>query len=441
MIGAGFAGVTAARELRARGVRVTVLDDGASAGGRARSDVLDGVTIDTGAQLISGSFTRTLRLLGAARDDGAFDAGTAALHVTAGRDAYVRDGQRHPVQFGSIRSLLGFAGLSVVEKMRLARRIVPLLARQHAALDADAGRLPHSLDERSARAFMASRVGERAAALLVEPPLNGFYALRGAEASAAFFLTLARYGGEGDVLAPANGWSPVLERLLADTTYERETTVTELERDARGLVARARDGRSWRANGIVIATGARAAHALLEPLLARDDPLVAWLGSVELRSTWTLALKLGRPLARDVFGVFPDPTHARVVSASAILGAKRPASSAQGVVLAWPTPGAANDLRDATAERIAMAMLPEIEALVPEVRGNVVRARVYRFDDGTPVPRPGFAADRAHGRELARSLELPIALAGDYLTTPIVEGAVASGEQAARRLAERLTLP
>jgi len=82
--------------------------------------------------------------------------------------------------------------------------------------------------------------------------------------------------------------------------------------------------------------------------------------------------------------------------------------------------------------------MPEVEELVPAVRGHVARARVYRFDDGIPIARPGFVADRARGRALADGVPLPVALAGDYLTTPMIEGAVASGERAATVLAARL---
>jgi hypothetical protein len=83
-------------------------------------------------------------------------------------------------------------------------------------------------------------------------------------------------------------------------------------------------------------------------------------------------------------------------------------------------------------------MMPEIERLVPETRGAVARARVYRFDEGTPVAAPGFIAHRARGLALEETLAVPVALAGDYLTMPLVEGAVASGEEAAVRIVRRL---
>jgi protoporphyrinogen oxidase len=144
-------------------------------------------------------------------------------------------------------------------------------------------------------------------------------------------------------------------------------------------------------------------------------------------------------LERSAFGVFPDALRSRVVSACAVHGAKLAAPpSDRDVVLAWPTPDAAMRMRESTSEQIVAAMLSEVEELIPPVRGHVTRARVYRFEEGTPIAHPGFAADRARARALAEALPLPIALAGDYLTTPIIEGAVASGERAAQHLAEWL---
>ena len=116
----------------------------------------------------------------------------------------------------------------------------------------------------------------------------------------------------------------------------------------------------------------------------------------------------------------------------------RLARSGHDVVLAWPTPDAIAELQGAPSSAIVAAMLPEIETLVPDVRGHVSRARVYRFDEGTPVAHPGFAAARARGRELAAQLELPVVLAGDYLTAPLLEGAVASGNGAADLLEKKL---
>jgi len=434
VIGGGFAGVAAAASLRARGARVTLIEARPTLGGRARSDVLDDLPIDTGAQLITSGFARTVRLLG------------AQLERTTAHDIVVRGDERLPLRFGSLRSLLSFSGLSALDKVRLATQLLPLLARYHDALDASATRTPPSLDMESVRAFVERRIGPAAADTLAEPPCNGFYNLEASKVSLAFYLTLGRYGSEGDTLAPVDGWSAALGSALADIEVVRDTRAAALdvERDAGGRAVRVstRDasGRTWEGSAVVIATDPRTAHALLAPHLCPDDALARWLAAIPIRDTLTLALALDSVPPRDAFGVFQDVRTARAVSACVVHGAKHAARVERDAVLAWPTPAAFDTLRAASPESIATQMLPEVEALVPEVRGHVTRARVYRFEPGSPIPYVGFVRDRATGAALADSIALPIALAGDFLTTPLIEGAVASGEHAAARIARIVAL-
>ncbi|HEX5436312.1 MAG TPA: FAD-dependent oxidoreductase [Gemmatimonadaceae bacterium] len=447
VIGGGFAGVAAAATLRAGGMSVTLLDDRRTLGGRARSDDLGGIMVDTGAQFAALSFVRAMRLLGPAPTTSApaatprADAIPAALHPTPGRDRVLYDGDAYSVQYGSVRSLLGFGALGPVEKMKLGASLLPLLGRYRWELDASAERLSASLDRESARAFMSSRVGEHSADLLVEPLLNGFYAMHGSEASMAFFLTLGRYGMDSTLLAPHAGWSAVLVAALRGAAHVGEARVITLEHAEDGsLCARAADGREWHGDAAVIATGPRTARMLLGSLCTVADPLLAWLDGVEMRQSWTLALLLDTPLAREAFGVFQDARVARDVSACGIYGTKlgRAAPLDRDVLLAWPTPDATQRLAGQPSQAITSAMMPEIERMVPAVVGHITHARLYRFDEGTPVARPGFAADRARGRALADALEAPVALAGDYLATPLIEGAIASGERAAATLRARL---
>ncbi len=449
VIGSGFSGIAAAVSLRARGAAVTLIDDRATLGGRARTDDLDGFRVDTGAQLIASSFTRTIALLShGSHPEGGASAATdrvpAAFHRTPGRDAYLRDGERFPLQFGSVRSLLAFGGLGAIEKLRLATHILPMLSANRAALDAGAAGIPTGVDALSARGYMSTNVGERAADVLVEPPLNGFYGARGSEVSLAFYLMLGRYVSEGEMLAPDEGWSRALATVVGDMDYRPATRVTAVAaNDAGGITATVDGGSELAADGAVVATGPRSAAALLAPMLATEHPLRRWLESVAIRSTWTVALRLDRAARRDAFGVFHDAQHARRVSACAVHGAKMADPPGDGdVVLAWPTPAAIANMRDATSAELVAAMLPEIETLLPEVKGHVVRARVYRFAEGTPIAHPAFAAERARGRELAAALtaalDAPVVLAGDYLTAPLIEGAVASGNEAAALLERRL---
>jgi oxygen-dependent protoporphyrinogen oxidase len=434
VIGGGFAGAAAAVRLRARGATVTLIERAPTLGGRARSDDFGGETIDTGAQLLSTMCTRTLHLLGTDRH--------TVLRPARGRDAYVRAGVHYPLQFGSLRSLLAFGGISAMDKMRLARYVLPILATHARALDAGAAHVAPAHDAVDARSFIAQHIGTEAADVLVEPPLNGFYALRGTETALAFFLMLGRYGGEGAVLEPVAGWSATLELALHGVLVARDTTVTAIHRDGAALDVVSEQGASWRADGVVVATSPHQAATLLAGLLPADADLLDWLREIPLRPTWTLALALDTPMPRDAFGLFHDASRARIVSACAVCGARsRTGWTDRDVVLAWPTPGAVHALSNASTDERTRAMLPEVETLIPAVRSHITHARLYHFAEGSPIPEPGFAAAHAHGRALARDLARapgpPITVAGDYLTVPLIEGAVASGEHAAALILAR----
>ncbi|MEJ7812626.1 MAG: FAD-dependent oxidoreductase [Gemmatimonadaceae bacterium] len=444
VVGGGFAGVAAAVALRARGIAVTLLEERPVLGGRARSDGLGEDIIDVGAQLVSSGFTRTVRLLAGGDPEAA---GRHGLRATPGRDVFVgADAARHAIEFGSVRSMLGFRGLGALEKLKLGRHLLPLLAAQRGKLDAWPVDVPASLDRESARGYLAEHVGERAADALVEPVFNAFYAARGREMSLAFYLTLGKYGSDGRTLTTVRGWSDALARALARAGVhaERDARVSVVERDAGGVLVRTETGAEWRADGVVIATGARVCASLLRPLRAHADSMFAWLEAIELRTTWTVAVAMDAPAPREAFGILQHPASARAVSACAVHGAKfgADAPADRDVILAWPTPDAAIRLGGRPTAEIVAAMMPEVEHLVPAVRGRVTRVRLYRFDEGTPLARPGYLADRTRGRALATALTAaaaePVALAGDYLATPTVEGAVASGEWAAGLLAAKL---
>jgi len=428
VIGGGFSGVAAAAALHARGYSVTLLERHGVLGGRARSDVHTEGTIDTGAQLIASTFTHTTKLLA-----------RAPLQATNARDIFVREHQRLPIRFGSIASMLRFGGLGAGDKVKLGTTLLPLLARHAGALRVDDSDGLTSLDQVSARAFVEKAISERAANVLVEPPLNAFYGARGSETSLAFFLTMGRYGSDAELLASRHGWSAALATAASDVRVEFNANVDAIRITSSEVLAREDAHREWQAAAVVIATSAGAARELLLSTLGHAHPLITWLASVVTRPTWTVMLSLDRPIRAESFGVLADPVEATMVSACAIpAGRWSDPDSSNGIVLAWPTPRAVEELAKHGAAELVAAMMPEIDRLVPETRGSVKRARVFRFEEGTPLAAPGFLAHRALGRQLEESLSLPVALAGDYLTMPLVEGAVISGERAAERIARRL---
>jgi phytoene dehydrogenase-like protein len=57
VVGAGPAGLSSAWRLVEAGARVTIYESAARAGGRMRTETMDGALVDTGVQLVSTSHT------------------------------------------------------------------------------------------------------------------------------------------------------------------------------------------------------------------------------------------------------------------------------------------------------------------------------------------------------------------------------------------------
>ncbi|MFZ4498019.1 MAG: FAD-dependent oxidoreductase, partial [Candidatus Nanopelagicales bacterium] len=63
VVGAGLAGLAAARELSVHGLNVLVLESGDEVGGRVRTDRIDGYLLDRGFQLYNPAYPEAARVL------------------------------------------------------------------------------------------------------------------------------------------------------------------------------------------------------------------------------------------------------------------------------------------------------------------------------------------------------------------------------------------
>jgi len=96
---------------------------------------------------------------------------------------------------------------------------------------------------------------------------------------------------------------------------------------------------------------------------------------------------------------------------------------------------------DASAADAWAAVAPDLRQVFPWIEGAIRTVRVYRWEHAWTVMRPGSLAHLARARGGVLDAEPRIALAGDYLYAPTVEGAVTAGLRAADRIASALHLP
>jgi protoporphyrinogen/coproporphyrinogen III oxidase len=430
VVGAGMAGLAAAWRLLDAGADVTIYDAAAEAGGRVRTVELDGLPADVTVQLLAGHYRRTLALASAA--------GLRALLVPApGRDALWRNGRAHPMELGSVPVMATSGALPAGLKLRLLTRYVPFLRRLRRRLDAGDLATLGDGDDESIAAWGLREIGGDFVELLADPLLATTHGIGAEETSAWYFHALSAAGMDLTLWAVRGGAAALpagLARAAAGrgATLALSTAVTEVVPAGEGWRVDSAAGTASY-DGVVVAVPA-SRLAAVTPVAA---PLERWLAGVEARPAAALLLRCETVPAADFFGLSFPAGEGEGTAAVCVQGAKYPGGRRGAEVLVvLPRPEAAPRLADAEPRAAFDLLMPAVRRAFPGLEQGLRRVRLVRVPDGQLLVPPG-----AGGRIRAFDhgwLPPGLALAGDYLRAPSVEGAVRSGEEAAARLVEAL---
>lgn len=424
VIGGGAAGLAAAWRLTKSGVGVTVFETAGDVGGRMRSETLDGCVIDTGAQLFGNGFSA---LFGLAREVRA----ESLLVQSPGHDGLYRSGRIHRITYGSVPSMVTSSALPATLKFKLGARYVPFLLRHAASLNA-ADLLASggdALDTESVAEWGKRELGDDFVELLAYPLLGAYYGSTPEHTSAALYHALAKAGLDVSVYGVRGGTNELMHVIAAalegrGAEIQRHTSVQRVEAQAVGVFVN-----DERFDAAVLAVPA----PVVTQLVDLDPALKEWLDRVEFTPSAVLAVLLNRRASVGLFGI--SLLRREIEDVVAICAAENklaglvPRDRGLLVCLSAPQQSAA---LVADPQHAVQRMLDTVENVLPGTRHDVLRVKLYRHQYGYPIFYPGYIR---HLRTFPQAaLPRNIQLAGDYLVSPTVDGAIRSGERAARAL-------
>jgi phytoene dehydrogenase-like protein len=251
VVGAGLAGLVAARTLHRAGRHVHVIEASDGVGGRVRTDVVDGFRLDRGFQVVLTAYPELARQFDVpALRLQTFDPG--ALVWWRGSAFAVGDPFRRPgTAFATARAPIG----SVGDKLRIAR----LRHRLRRARPAD---LLRGDDIATIAALRADGFSSRVIERFFRPLVAGIQLDPTLGTSRRMFDVIFRSLAEGDSAVPAAGMQALPDQLAAglpSTTISLDTSIVAVD----GTTARTADGRTISADAIVVAAEGPAAASLL----------------------------------------------------------------------------------------------------------------------------------------------------------------------------------
>lgn len=398
VVGAGLAGLNAARELVRAGLDVAVVEGAADVGGRVATDEVGGYLLDRGFQLYNPAYPEARRVLD--HDRLALQGfGRGVTVAGTGKPVVIADPRSNPRLAPGLTRIPG-GPLAGARFARYAAACAYLPA--HRVKD----RPDAPIGEVLARQIHSRRFTDE----VLRPFLAGVFGEWELTTSRHFADLVLRSFVRGTPSLPARGMNAIPQQLAAEVGRARihcDTPVTEVSVDR----VTTRSG-EIRADHVIVATDGTAAATLVPGV-----PAPAW----NALTTWYYAAD------PDSFGV--DPRFLVVD------GARRgPLVNVAAVSAVAPT--------YAAADRLLIAA-----------------SAVGRFtDDGAPRTHLGtMFGRRTQGWELIARYEIPHALprfpvgaplrgrqdfagvlvAGDHRDTPSIQGAMASGRRAADAVLRR----
>ena len=403
IVGAGLAGLVAARVLEQNSIAPLLLEASDGVGGRVRSDIVDGFILDRGFQVLLTGYPEVKNNLDVeALDLRAFEPGANVWRE--GKSHIVGDPFRRPLTLVSTT----FAPIGTVwDKARIALMRTKLKR-------SDPKQLLRGQDMPTATALRAMGFSSKMIERFFRPLVGGIQLDPSLSTSRRMFDVIFRTLANGDSVVPAHGMGQISEQLAASlktTSLHLNTPVTAVSSGSVTLAS----GQSITAKAIIVATEGPVAAKLLG------------LPPVESRSAGCVYFSAPKPPVDGAYVILDGHGQGPVLNV-AVMSLVSPHYAPEGKhLIAAALPGVIEgDLEDLARTQLRSWWGPQVDAWT--------HLRTYKIPHGQPGQDAPFSPKKKV------SLGEGLYVCGDHRDTGSTQGAMYSGRRCAELVAQQVRL-
>lgn len=419
VVGAGMAGLVAARRLTQRGFRVLVLEKEKRVGGRVYTQQWGDFTWDAGTQFITSRYRNTLKLLG--------ELGLRRQlvpikpHLGIFNDqGFQRGNLRNPFYLG------GGSGLSRCHRLRLLQLLLEAIFTGTAARNST--QRWSGLDNQDLQSWANERLGRWATENLLEAVTAALYFTDSKEQGSALFrYTLAELGFL-QLYTLAGGLSGLPQTVARELNVLRECEVVRVVPRFSGVeVWVSGQCQPLKGRAVVLALPAPQVLNLLDQPELTLGEVASLLRQTRYGQAYVTALPLAEPVEEQVFGVAVAPSMKLDVGAMLFEGRKEsarvPAQRECAVLMSRRLPRDAQD---------ALKLVQQANHLYEDLGSKQIHQQSQQWPQAVACFPPGRLKQLSP--YAGAFTKPPIYLCGDYWLGPSLECAVTSGLRVAQSI-------